>query len=59
MDSPWSSRFRVATVSVSSDSSSVQVVALAPGSEGAPNVNSVMNLRTTATDGDGNEYLPC
>ena len=43
---------------LSSDSNSVQVVALAPGSEGAPMANSVMDLRMRPVD-DGSEYLPC
>ena len=42
---------------LSSDSSSVQVVALVPGSEGAPTAKSVMDLRTGPVD-DGSEYLP-
>ena len=42
---------------LSSDSSSVQVVALVAGSKGAPAANSVMDLRTGLVD-DGSEYLP-
>ena len=42
---------------LSSDLSSMQVVALVPGSEGAPIANSVMDLRMGPVD-DGNEYLP-
>ena len=42
---------------LSSDSSSVQVVALVPGSEGAPTMNNVMDLRTGPID-DYSEYLP-
>ena len=56
-DSPRSSGFRVAARRLSSDSSSMQVVALVPGSEGAPIANSVMDLRTGPI-GDGSEYLP-
>ena len=56
-DSPRSSRFRVAARRLSSDSSSVQVVALVPGLEGAPTTNSVMDLRTGPVD-DSSEYLP-
>ena len=56
-DSPGSSGFRVASRRLSSYSSSVQVVALVPGSEGAPIANSVMDLRTGPI-GDGSEYLP-
>ena len=58
MDSPRSSRFRVASRRLSSDSSSVQVVALVPGSGGAPTTNNVMDLRKVVVD-DGSEYLPC
>ena len=46
IDSPRSSRFRVAARRLSSNSPSVQVVALVPGLEGAPTANSVMDLRT-------------
>ena len=56
-DSPRSSGFRVAARRLSSNSSSVQVVALVPSSEGAPTANSVTNLRMGLVD-DGNEYLP-
>ena len=55
-DSPRSSGFRVAAGRLSSDSSSVQVVALVLGSRGAPTTNSVMDLRTGPVD-DGSEYL--
>ena len=47
----------MASKRLSSDSSSVQVVALVPGTEGAPTANSVMDLRTRLVD-DGSEYLP-
>ena len=57
IDSPRSSRFRVDARRLSSDSSSVQVVALVPGSKGAPTANSVMDLRTRPDD-DGSEFLP-
>ena len=43
---------------LSSDSSSVKVVALVSGSKEAPTFNSVMDLRTRLVD-DGSEYLPC
>jgi hypothetical protein len=42
----------------SSGSSYVQVLRLAPGSEGAPTAYSVMDLRTGPGDGDGSEYHP-
>ena len=58
IDSPRSLGFRVAARRLSSDSSSVQVVALVPGSEGAPITSNVMDLRTGPID-DGSEYLPC
>jgi hypothetical protein len=58
VDSPRSSGFRVVSRRRSSGSSSVQVLRLAPGSEGAPTANSVMDLRTGPGDGDGSEYLP-
>ena len=57
IDSPRSSGFKVVAGRLSLDSSSVQVVALVPGSEGAPTANNVMDLRTGPVD-DGNEYLP-
>ena len=57
IDSPRSSGFRVVARRLSSDSSSVQVVALLPGSEGAPTTNSVMDFRMGPVD-DGSEYLP-
>ena len=56
-DSLRSPGFKVVAIRLSSDSSSVQVVALLPGSEGAPTANSVMDLRTRPVD-DGSEYLP-
>ena len=46
IDPPRSSGFKVAPRRLSSDSSSVQVVALVPGSEEAPTANSVMDLKT-------------
>jgi hypothetical protein len=58
MDSPRSSGFRVVVRRMSSDSSSVQVLRLAPGSEGAPTMNNVMDVRTGPDDGDGSEYIP-
>jgi hypothetical protein len=54
VDSPRSSGFRVAFRRMSSGSSSVQVLRMAPGSKGAPTTNSVMGL----DDDDGNEYFP-
>ena len=42
---------------LSSDSSSMQVVALVLGSEGASIANNLMNLRTGPID-DGSEFLP-
>ena len=54
MDSLRSSGFRVVVRRMSSGSSFVQVLGLAPGSEGAPTANSVMGL----DDGDGSEYIP-
>jgi hypothetical protein len=53
-DSPRSSRFRVVIRRRSSGSSSVQVLRLAPGSEGASTANNVMG----PDDGDGSEYIP-
>jgi hypothetical protein len=55
VDSPRSSGFRVALRRRSSSSSSVQVLRIAPGSEGAPTEHSVMG----PDDGDGSEYIPC
>jgi hypothetical protein len=49
VDSPRSSGFRVVVRRRSSGSSYVQVLGLAPGSEGAPTANSVMG----PDDGDG------
>ena len=57
IDSPRSSGFRVAAIRLSSYLSSVQVVALVLGSEGASTTNIVMDLRTRPID-DGSEYLP-
>jgi hypothetical protein len=54
VDSPRSSGFRIAVRRMSSGSSSVQVLRMAPGSEGAPTENNVMG----PDDGDGNEYIP-
>ena len=54
MDSPSSSGFRVVSKRRSSGSSLVQVLRLAPGSEGATTANNVME----PDDGDGNEYIP-
>jgi hypothetical protein len=54
MDSLRSSGFRVAVRRMSSGSSYVQVLGMAPGSEGAPTANSVMG----PDDGDGSEYIP-
>ena len=57
IDSPRSLGFKVADRRLSSYLSSVQVVALVPGSEGAPTMNNVMDLGTRPID-DGSEYLP-
>jgi hypothetical protein len=54
VDSPRSSGFRVAVRRMSYGSSSVQVLKMAPGSEGAPTANNVMG----PDDGDGSEYIP-
>jgi len=54
VDSPRSSGFRVVSRRRSLGSSSMQVLGLALGSEGAPTANSVMGL----DDGDGSEYIP-
>jgi hypothetical protein len=54
MDSPRSSGFRVVVRRMSSSSSSMQVLGLAPGSEGAPTTNNVMG----PDDGDDSEYIP-
>jgi hypothetical protein len=35
------------------------VLRLAPGLEGAPTANNVMDLKTGLDDGDGSEYHPC
>ena len=58
VDSPRSSGFQiVANRRRSSVSSSVQVVSMAPASEGAPTVNSVFDMRM-AERNDGSLYLP-
>jgi hypothetical protein len=49
-----SSGFREVARRRSSSSSSVQVLRMAPGSEGAPTEHSVMG----PDDGDGSEYIP-
>jgi hypothetical protein len=54
VDSPRSSGFWIAIRRRSSSSSFVQVLRIAPGSEGAPNEHSVME----PDDSDGNEYFP-
>jgi hypothetical protein len=54
VDSPRSSGFQIAVKRRSSSSSSVHVLRMAPGSEGAPTEHIVMGL----DDGDGNEYIP-
>jgi hypothetical protein len=54
VDSPRSSRFKVIVKRISSSLSYVQVLGMAPGSEGAPTTNSVMG----PDDGDGSEYIP-
>jgi hypothetical protein len=54
VDSSRSLGFRVVSRRRSSGSSSVQVVGLTPGLEGAPTPNSVMG----SDDGDGSEYIP-
>jgi hypothetical protein len=54
VDSPRSSRFKVIVKRISSSLSYVQVLGMAPGSEGAPTTNSVM----APDDGDGSEYIP-
>ena len=54
VDSPRSSGFRVVVQRRSSRSSSMQMLRLAPGSEGAPTANSVMG----PDDGDGSECIP-
>jgi hypothetical protein len=54
VDSPRSSGFRITIKRISSSSSYVQVLRMAPSSEGAPTENSVMG----PDDGDGNEYIP-
>jgi hypothetical protein len=59
VDSTRSLGFRAVARRRSLGSSFVQVLRLAPGSEGAPTTNSVMKLRTGPGDGDGNEYIPC
>jgi len=54
VDSPRSSGYRVAVRRRSSGLSFVQVLRLAPCSEGTPSANNVME----PDDGDGNEYIP-
>jgi hypothetical protein len=54
VDSPRSSGFSVAVRRRSSSSSSVQVLRMLPGSEGAPTEHIVMG----PDDGDGIEYFP-
>jgi hypothetical protein len=54
VNSPRSSGFQVAAKKRSSSSSSVQVLRIAPGPEGAPTEHSVMG----PDDGDGSEYIP-
>jgi hypothetical protein len=54
VDSPKSSRFRVAVKRRSSSSSFVQVLRMAPGSKGAPTEHNVMG----SDDGHGSEYIP-
>jgi hypothetical protein len=54
VDSLRSLAFKVVVRRRSSGSSSVQVLRMAPGSEGAPTANSVMGSNV----GDGNEYIP-
>jgi hypothetical protein len=49
-----SSGFREVARRRSSSLSSVQVLRMAPGSEGAPTKHNVMG----PDDGDGNEYIP-
>jgi hypothetical protein len=55
VDSPRSSGFKVAVRRMSSGSNSVQVLRMAPGSDGAPTEYRVMG----PDDGDGSEYIPC
>jgi hypothetical protein len=54
VDSPRSSGFWVASRRRSFSSSSVQVLRMAPGSEGAPAEHNVMG----PDDGDGSKYIP-
>jgi hypothetical protein len=55
VDSPRSSTFRVAIRRIYYGSSSMQLLGIAPGLEGAHTANNVMGL----DDGDGKEYIPC
>jgi hypothetical protein len=55
VDSLRSSGFRVVVRRRSYGSSYVQVLGLAPSSEGYPTANNVMG----PDDGDGSEYIPC
>jgi hypothetical protein len=54
VDSPRSLGFKVVVKRRPFGSSFVQVLGLAPSSEGAPTANSEIGL----DDGDGNEYIP-
>jgi hypothetical protein len=54
VDSPRSSWFQVAIRRRYSSSSFMQVLRIAPGSEGAPTEHNVMG----PNDGDGSEYIP-
>jgi hypothetical protein len=55
VDSPRSSGFKVPVKRMSSGSSYVQVLRMAPSSEGAPTEHSVMGT----DDGEGSKYIPC
>jgi hypothetical protein len=54
VDSPRSSGFQIVARRISSSSSYVQVLRMAPGSKGAPTKPSVMEL----DDSDGSDYFP-
>jgi hypothetical protein len=54
VDYPRSLGFRIAVRRRSSSSSSLQVLRMAPGLEGAPTEHNVMG----PDDGDGSKYLP-
>jgi hypothetical protein len=58
VDYPRSSAFIVVSKRMSSGSSSMQVLRLAPCSERDPTMNKLMDLRTRPGDGDGSEHLP-